>query len=207
MAAAASDAAAATTATEAACEPASDCLLLLIGLPGAGKTTLATRLQAELCGGVVHVCYDELIPDDVMRRVACGGDTEDDWKSRRAAIAAAVGALAGGGGGADAAQPPSSSEFERECREKLSAACARAESGGDREPVASETSSVTSEPASVASEPPSVASEPATMTIVKKLNLLGMPSKEMTISCKYCSRNGDCAEEECKQMQNNGNSN
>ncbi|XP_078587131.1 L-seryl-tRNA(Sec) kinase-like [Branchiostoma floridae x Branchiostoma japonicum] len=73
------------------------CLLVLSGLPGSGKTSLARKLQecwqSEVA--VVHVCFDELIPEDLKLERPEEGDGEDDsgdqqaislWKQHRRAI-------------------------------------------------------------------------------------------------------------------------
>ncbi|XP_066278120.1 L-seryl-tRNA(Sec) kinase-like [Branchiostoma lanceolatum] len=73
------------------------CLLVLSGLPGSGKTSLARKLQeswqAELA--VVHVCFDELIPEDLKLERPEEDEGEDNngdqqaislWKQHRRAI-------------------------------------------------------------------------------------------------------------------------
>ena len=75
------------------------CILVLIGLPGCGKTTLANLLQDILTGRneqhnviqtrgfslkdvlSVNVCFDLLIPDDGDRVTAC--ERTETWKQQR----------------------------------------------------------------------------------------------------------------------------
>ncbi|XP_019615146.1 PREDICTED: L-seryl-tRNA(Sec) kinase-like [Branchiostoma belcheri] len=73
------------------------CLLVLSGLPGSGKTSLARKLQESWQSevAVVHVCYDELIPEDLKLERPEEDEGEDRngdqqavslWKQHRRAI-------------------------------------------------------------------------------------------------------------------------
>lgn len=60
------------------------CLVLLIGLPGSGKTTLCRALveffkSSHITSRVIPVCYDELIPADICRH----HDNISHWKEAR----------------------------------------------------------------------------------------------------------------------------
>lgn len=60
------------------------CLVLLIGLPGSGKTTLCRALveffkSSHTTSHVIPICYDELIPADICRR----HDNTSNWKEAR----------------------------------------------------------------------------------------------------------------------------
>jgi len=67
------------------------CLLCLIGLPGAGKTTFVRRFkekkQEEGDVNVIHVCYDDLVPLDEQARLK---DEPGQWKEIRSKINQAV---------------------------------------------------------------------------------------------------------------------
>jgi len=71
------------------------CLLVLIGLPGSGKTTLARRLVSALGDRyrVVHVEYDDAVSVEEQARMwaerAAGGD-EPEWREARRRVEAAV---------------------------------------------------------------------------------------------------------------------
>ncbi len=76
---------------------ASSCLVVLCGLPGAGKSFLANKLvekstlhsKQRLKLSDVHavnVCYDKIIPDDLYRKSLEGDNTEKDWKEWRKEI-------------------------------------------------------------------------------------------------------------------------
>eukprot|EP00058_Branchiostoma_floridae_P023573 XP_002609063.1 hypothetical protein BRAFLDRAFT_96898 [Branchiostoma floridae] len=64
------------------------CLLVLSGLPGSGKTSLARKLQecwqSEVA--VVHVCFDDLIPEDLKLERPEEGDGEDDSGDQQVGI-------------------------------------------------------------------------------------------------------------------------
>ena len=95
-------------------------VVLVCGIPAAGKTTLAQKLVRELsCGGncshfigdgrqlrVLHVCFDDFIPEDLQldarqEGVGSGGSDEDVrsqperkvWKQRRQNVILCVGQL------------------------------------------------------------------------------------------------------------------
>jgi len=59
------------------------CLVLLIGLPGSGKTTLCRALveffKSSNTTHVIPICYDELIPADICRH----HDNISHWKEAR----------------------------------------------------------------------------------------------------------------------------
>jgi len=77
--------------TKMADQPSKVCLLCLIGLPGAGKTTFVRRLkekkQTEGDLNVIHVCYDDLVPLDEQSRLK---DVPGQWKEIRSKINQAV---------------------------------------------------------------------------------------------------------------------
>ncbi|XP_037071380.1 L-seryl-tRNA(Sec) kinase-like [Pollicipes pollicipes] len=80
----------------------SACLLILIGLPGSGKTTLAGRLCAQLADiyHLVHVEYDAVIDLEEQVRLQAAraaGDDDDAWRAARRALEAAVEAMLTGG--------------------------------------------------------------------------------------------------------------
>jgi len=72
----------------------SSCIVVLVGLPGAGKTTFAKRL------GKTTVSFDEVLPLDQQRALAAGADGEPqagEWKLARRDMRDRVrGALLGG---------------------------------------------------------------------------------------------------------------
>ncbi len=63
------------------------CLVLLCGLPGAGKTTFAKKFAEHLkrqensCS-VVHVCYDDLISRARQAEMAKEASSRDDDEKR-----------------------------------------------------------------------------------------------------------------------------
>ena len=76
---------------------ASSCLVVLCGLPGAGKSFLANRLFEKFtligkqCSELsdvhaVNVCYDKIIPDDLYRKSLEADSTEKGWKEWRKEI-------------------------------------------------------------------------------------------------------------------------
>lgn len=65
------------------------CVLALVGLPGAGKTTLAAALGDHLRSGrdaaVVHVCYDDIVSRE--RQAEMARSRRDGEESRRVSCA------------------------------------------------------------------------------------------------------------------------
>lgn len=68
------------------------CLVLLVGLPGSGKTTLAHFIKqvfgkeeeasnSTLSLNVIHICYDQIITIDVGR--CCSSDSDSLWSEAR----------------------------------------------------------------------------------------------------------------------------
>ena len=66
------------------------CLVLLIGLPGVGKTTFCNDLKAFLSEshatsssnfGLLHVCFDELLPLSKQREMALAAQNKDSQSS------------------------------------------------------------------------------------------------------------------------------
>ena len=64
------------------------CLVVLIGLPGSGKTTFCRQFQTFIKGqpnlssfGVVNVCYDQLIPISKQKDIALLATVDSDTKS------------------------------------------------------------------------------------------------------------------------------
>lgn len=73
------------------------CFLVLIGLPGSGKTSLAKSLCRHLAAGdsnasVVRISYDELIPLDSQAEMA-RDETSGEWKEARKNVLATLDAL------------------------------------------------------------------------------------------------------------------
>jgi len=46
------------------------CLVLLVGLPGAGKSTLCQLIKQSADCDVIHVCFDDVIPLSIQRNIA-----------------------------------------------------------------------------------------------------------------------------------------
>ena len=78
-------------------EPCQSGLLLLIGLPGVGKTSFALKFRDFLKThkvNVIHVCYDELVPLDTQAKFALNSKSADsaetEWKNERKIILKSV---------------------------------------------------------------------------------------------------------------------
>lgn len=70
------------------------CFLILIGLPGSGKTSLAKRLcrhleTADPDTSVVHISYDDLIPLDLQAEMS-RDESSGEWKEARKSVHGAV---------------------------------------------------------------------------------------------------------------------
>ena len=80
----------------------SACLLVLIGLPGSGKTTLARRLCSALSNSyrLVHIEYDAVVDLSEQARLqaaAAAGEGDDRWREARRELERAVEAVVVGG--------------------------------------------------------------------------------------------------------------
>ena len=72
------------------------CILVLIGVPGCGKTSFCQNYQAHLESqklNLVHVCYDDLILRERQAELATNNDEHGKWKLERNDIVTAVDVL------------------------------------------------------------------------------------------------------------------
>ena len=87
------------------------CILVMIGLPGSGKTHFSLKLSESLEHfNIVHVCYDDLIPLEKQKQLI---SEEGAWKSEREKIVEAVDMMM-----SDESEVETENKFYKQLKEK-----------------------------------------------------------------------------------------